>query len=395
MMTSFPALDEEPPPPSLRSRLRRMIIALVAVVVLAGAGFGSWAIYNSVSGGDSNASNRLLVLTGAKFLATAQPDGSAVKQFAQFGLIGGSTGYVSPGGRTLLTNTGDTVVLRDGKPVSHSTALYAPFAATSIVKNTGGGVYDSPVGIFTLAPFADRGADVVFSTPELLPNGTPGSRQAVSIVATNGGKARSLGVVDDYVGDPQQAAAFVSVPAAGQADSSGNLADTAIEHRVAGGPTSTVITTTQVAKDLGLAEVPQMSLGPLPDPSGKELAVVARHPWGEPLGLLVYTRTGQLVAHTNAAPAGPLNWNPVGSKLLFDTGHGAAVWTPGGGTQIIATPADASLIQSCVWSPDGNQTVCLGYPGQEQRYDVWVDFDLAKGTARTYPQAGIPLLWLK
>lgn len=395
MMTSFPALDEEPPPPSLRSRLGLMAIALVAVAVLAGAGVGSWAIYNSVSGGGSSgASNHLLVLTGAKFLAFEKPDGSVVKQFDRLGAIAGSTGYVSPDGRTLLTDTGDTVALRDGEPVSHSTALYAPFASTSIVKNTGGGVYDSPVGVFTLAPFADHGADVVFSTPELLPNGIPGSRQAVSIVATKGGRARSLGVVDDYAGDPQQAAAFVSVPAAGQANSSGNLVDTAIEHRVVGGPTTTVVTTTQVAKDLGLAETPQMSLDPLPDPSGKELAVVARYPWGEPLGLLVYTRAGKLVTRTNTAPAGPLNWNPAGSKLLFDTGHGAAVWTPGGGTQIIPTPPSASLIQSCVWSPDGNQAVCLGSPGQQQRYDVWVDFDLAKGAARTYPQAGVPLLWL-
>ena len=363
MPTVFPALDEEPPPPSLRSRLRRLAIAVVAAIVLGGAGVGGWAIYNSVrsDGGSGSPGDRILLMTGAKFLALAEPDGTGVQQFTRFGAIGGSMGFVSPDGRTLLTDTGDTVALRDGEPVSHSTALYTPLASTTVVKNTGGGVYSSSGSIFTLTPFADHGADVVFSTPELLPNGDPSSLQAVDIVPTAGGKARSLGLADDYVGDPQQAAAFVSVPAKGQANSSGDLADTAIEHRVAGGPTTTLVTAAQITKDLGLAQTPQLSLGLFPDPTGKALAVVVRDVGSDQtLGVLVYSRAGKLVAHTSTAAVGPLNWNPTGSKLMFDTGHGAAVWTPGGSTQRIPIPSNASLFQNCVWSPDGSRAVCLG-----------------------------------
>src|SRR5579875_1714146 len=129
-MSVFPALDEEPPRPSRRGRLRRFGLVTLVVIVLLGAAAGGWAVYGAVTGnGGSNSSGgKVLIINSIKQLALVDPDGSHPKPYAAIGLLGGGSGWVSPDGRTLLTDEGDTATLQNGKPVSHSTALYTALA---------------------------------------------------------------------------------------------------------------------------------------------------------------------------------------------------------------------------------------------------------------------------
>lgn len=349
------------------------------MAVLAGA--LGWSV-SALLGGRSNTASggHILLLTSARLLALGSLDGTGLTQFVALGTLGGSQAFAAPGGRLLLSDAGDTVTLRDGRPVKHSTPLYQTLDSTGLIRSA--------------APFADGAADIVFST-----NFDPDTPQSqINLVPVGGGRPRALGAGVTSVGDPQQAAAFVTVAARPSSRvSEGQMpAVTAIVHRVAGGAASTVVTTAQVGRDLGLTGAAALSLNPLPDPTGRFLAVGAYDVKAAvSRGLVVYTRAGRLVARASATPTGPLAWNPAGTKLLYSTARGAVVWVPGGSTEQLSTSSSAAMLQGCVWSPDGSRAVCLGYSGQRQSYDAWVVVDLAKRTATAHPPAGIPLLWVK
>lgn len=391
-MPTFPALDEEPAPLSLRARLLRVGLTLLVAVAVGGAG---WGVSRLAGGGGASGtpSGRILVLTNLHALALVQPNGLQPQTLPlpDANPLGGSVGFVAPGGGLLLTDAGDTVTLRDGRPVAHSTALYQPLSAGG--QDCSQGYCQTLTGLFeTNFPFADDARSVVFSVPPAT-SGTgsgPAPVAPVYVVPVTGGTARGLGTGDGYAGDPQAAAAFVAVRARGAA----TPIDTAIEHRVAGGATTTVVTSAQVAQALGRSGTP-LTLEPHPDPTGRLLAVVADDPTsGEVVGLVVYTRTGQLVARAPGAPDGPPSWSPSGRQLLVSTPSGAQLWTPGQAATPIAAPASAGLLQFCVWSPDERQALCQAYSGQGQSTSGWVLFDLAARSARSYASPGVPLYWV-
>lgn len=223
----------------------------------------------------------------------------------------------------------------------------------------------------------------------------------VVIVSISGGPPRSLGKAVDYAGDPQQAGALVTVPAPSRIQRTSDKAFvvTAVEHRVGGGATTTVVTTAQLAnelKQLGLGESDRMGMDVSPDPTGKTLAVVPRDVRsGQALAVFVYTRVGKLVAYTPATPSSAVFWSPSGKQLLFSATNGAQVWTLGQPPQTIPLPNNATLLGNCVWAPDGTQVACAGYPGIGKHYDAWVLFDITHHAAHAYPAAGLPVFWEK
>lgn len=390
-MPTFPALDEEPPPRSVASRLARGALVLV---LLAGVGAGVWGVRSAVSGSGSasgsasaSTSGQVLVLTEARTLVEAAPDGTHLRPLAGFGGMGGGQGVVAPDGRVLVTDAGDTVSLQGGRPLAHSTALYP--AMSHLGQDCSAGYCQALSGIVDSAqPFADGGRSVVFSVLDYTGTG-PVPPARIELVATAGGDPRSLGSGDAYAADPTGPAAFVATRARP------NGGDASIELRTAGGAHSTVVTAQQVTRDLGRPG-PAPSLVPHPDPTGQRLAVTADDPAsGAVLGLLVYTRSGRLVARAAEPPTGPVSWSPSGGQLLYRAASGAVLWTPGQVSTSIALPATAALLESCVWSPDGHAALCLGYPGPRQHYDAWVRLDLVARTVRTSPALGVPLLWTR
>ena len=406
MPTVFPALDEEPPAPSVRSRFRHVALTVAALVVLAGAAVGAWAAYGAVSGGSGAASGKVLAFNTLQQLVLANPDGSKPVAFSKLGIIGGHNAYVAPDGRVMVTDAGDVVTLEDGRPVSHSTALYEPLAGGGFTCSGVGPCYATNGEIDSSYPFADGAADVLFTLgydPRKLQN-------LIKLVPTSGGRAQQLGEGVDYAGDPQQPAAFVSVAARqepstvriGERAGSSTPAVSAVEHVTVGGAATPVVTAAQITKDLKIAGHPALSLGLAPDPTGKLLALdVADANSSHDFGVAIYTRQGRFVGYLAIGAAGPVSWSPSGNQLLINTANGIVAWTPGRPPQRIALPPSVAMLQGCAWSPDGTQLACTGYPRTPNNADLnytppppeWVLVDVPHKTAKLCPAHGQPLLW--
>ena len=187
-----------------------MIISVVVLVV--GAGFGVWFGFVRAA----STSGAVLAWVEGRGLVSEHTDGTHPTVFENIGSVGGGGGTVGPDGSVLVTDAGDIVRLRAGKPVSHSTALYAAISEVS-----------PDASVNSRGPFADHDADVLFSGP-LSSEGTG----HVYAVESTGGAPHDLGVAGDYSGDPQQDAVFAGVPVGGAAPADSGLADSGIEHRV-------------------------------------------------------------------------------------------------------------------------------------------------------------------
>jgi hypothetical protein len=394
-VATFPALDLEPPPPTVRQRLWRTGRLLLVFVVLAGVGVGGWAAYGAVSGasGPGGPTGSVLTITTIRQLALTDPDGAHPRPFASLGLIAGNGPlWASPDGRTLLGESGDVVTLDQGRPTSHSTALYGAVGGKQVSCGGFAGLCFNTGLFLSAAPFADGGRYVVFSYL------TSSGANQVQIVDVHGGTARPLGTapVADYAGDPQQQAVFATAPEPSQPRGAKDLAIAALQHTAAGGQPTVLRTAAHIAHDLGVRAGRPLAANLLPDRSGGTLALAIRDAQtGDPLGVLVYTRTGQLVGRTGLGPTGQLSWSPKGDRLLFSTGSGAAVWTPRtGAVRRLRVPVTAALLGDCVWAPSGGYAACVGYPGgRGQPYDAWVLVDVGRRTAHAYAAAGFPIVW--
>ena len=380
-MPTFTRIDDEVPSRGTRGLRRPAVVAVLAVVVVGGC-IGGWAIDRAVAGGSSSAGS-ILVRTSSGEFALVQPDGTRPQPFASLGFVGGTGAYVSPDHKLLVTESGDTVTLENGRPVTHSTALYGPLS-----------VPGQGLGIGAPAPFADGSADVVYSAS--FDAATQSNK--VMIVSADGTDPRDLGTGNNFAGDPQQPAAFVTVPADRSAVPPAAQApvDSAIEHHVAGGLPTTVVTAAQITKDLALQGNPALSLSVVPDPTGNKLAVEVQDPSSlQEEGTLVFARNGTLIARSPDVQNGLAWWSPSGNALVFSTKNAIDVWTPGGTPQRVAGPAGAGALGACAWSPDEQRIACAAYPPGGGAVSSWVLIDRKSLTAKGFAVGGMPLLWLK
>ncbi|MGH8891505.1 MAG: hypothetical protein ACRDV3_17310 [Acidothermaceae bacterium] len=385
-MPTFRPLDAEPSPAPPRRRwlFRRPVIVAGLVIVVAAAAVGGRAIDQAVAGGSSASDGDVLVWNSAAMLAFAHPDGTKQQPFDSLGFLGGGGAVVAPDGKALVTSAGDIVTLDDGRPVKHSTALYGPLSAN------GGGYMINPV-----APFADGSADVLFAGAFDPDAAAPASK--VMIASRDGTDVRDLGTGDSFAGDPLQAAAFVAVAAdpAAQPPGAQERADVGVEHRVVGGTTTTLVTAKQLAKDLSLSGNPAFALGVVPDPTGKKLEVEVQDPSSEQdEGTLVLDRNGGLVYRSPDVQNDLASWSPSGASMLFTSKQGIDIWTSPGTLQHIAFPAGVGALNYCAWSPDEQQIACAGYPSGGGPVAAWIVVNRKTLSAKGFPAAGLPLLWV-
>ncbi len=231
-----------------------------------------------------------------------------------------------------------------------------------------------------------------------------GSVPGVGIISIADNTVHELGAATDYTGDPKQSAVFASVPGTGPVppgqDPATLYGDTAIEHRVVGGTTTTLVSSLAITQTLNLGTGTALRLEPTADPTGARVAVdvgFAASP--QPQALLLYGRDGTLVATGPSGALGPMYWSPSGHSLAYLSPQGdVVIWTPGGTVQRVPLPTNVPAVLSCVWSPDERYLACAGYNAVlgsgPSRHTAWVLLDRDKLRARVFSATTVPLLWV-
>lgn len=382
-MASAPTQLPSPSDPSTSGRHRRSgrrrSSVLIAVAALVAAGAGAWGIDRAVSGSSAGPGHVLAYLDSGS-LAQADPNGTHAVPNRTIGFIGGGGLVPSLDGQALVSSAGDLVLLRHGKPVSHNTTLYA-------VLSQHNGLIDGE------QPFADGSAYVVFDQNDA-PNSN-GRPDNPAIVTVEGGAYAALGPGTDYAGDPQQEAAWVANPAGPQPTGDQAWPDTAIEHRLPGGASSTLITARQLDTDLDRPASTPLAMYVSPDPAGNKLVVGATNTeTSADIGAVIVTRAGALVAKLPTPLFGVVAWSPSGRYLLTSSmGHASITNATGAVVATISLPATAQLVDACAWSPNETQIACSAFGGRGQPIDAWVVINRPNQTAVSYLPSGTPLLW--
>jgi hypothetical protein len=340
---------------------------------------------------------RIVVEEANGDLALADPDGTHVTALSGLGSLGQIV-TASPDDRYLLAANGEPVSISSGPRLS-------PHPSQAQVTSSNGGTAE-------FGPFADHDQDTIL----LQDYGDPASsvQNPVWVASFATGNAVSLGDADQAAGDPQTAGAFVSVaaPPVASATSTQVNPDSEIELRVAGQPPVVVATAVAVNSDLGVVNEP-VALIPFPDPAGdKILVVVQPAAQGAFGGLVVLSRSGQMLGATAPSQTGGFigepAWSPSGSALAYvdfspvvapsgqvRTGNVVVIWPTGGKPSRISFRT-SSVYRSgggrCVWSPGGSAVLCSAATQAGQ-----FDWAVAKAGARSVTVVsgpGLPVAWL-
>lgn len=385
----FPALDPEPPPRSLRSRVLRATVSLLVVLVLVGGVRFAWVAASDGSSSPVQSASILAYSRTSAALSITSVGHGTTTSYPSLGPVDGGL-LATPDGQTLISSTGRTVTLKSGRPVGTSTKYFAALA-------NGGFISD----------LADAGRYLAVSSGG-------GFASPVSLVATDSTAAHPLGSGDGIAGDPTRPALYVAV-AGGQSlrNSDGDFVspDQSIEHRGIGITTTVLTTAATVAAQLHWPSSAPITLGAVPNPTGTLVAVVAS-PFAPqtvspgpdqaptpppPDGVAVYTTDGALVGvRPSVSPYG-VGWSPDGRSLLYGGTAGGTVtaWTPIGDVSTTMTlPTGIAALGRCVWAPDRRHAMCAGItPGPDEAIAAWCLLDLRAATVRSYPQSTEPVLW--
>jgi hypothetical protein len=370
-MAGFPVLDVEPDAASVTHRLRKALICLGVVVVLALVAGG---VFNLV--GNKNGSKTTSILGYQnEVLSQFAPDGGKPVSFASLGLVSGAP-TASADGKLLLSGSGQLVTMDGAKPVEIEKTLYKALTnGDDIAYGFADG--DAYVPIFDATTTGD-----------------------VTLASTKDGNSHSLGTGVEAVGDPIAAAAYVTTPDGPEVGTGfdGYQPAASVEHRGIGIPTKVVAASTDIKKRLNIAAGTKIDLGVAPDPTGKTLAivVVAHNGAQESTALVVYSSGGAYVGGLPSIANADVFWSSSGTSLFYEAAGMTklAEWAPGSSpTQQIPLPAGTKSVLGCVWSPDGKQAMCSGVTTANQ-VGNWVLLDPGAGTATTIVQPSQPVEWL-
>lgn len=345
-------------------------------------------------------------------LGSARPDGSGLKTAGQLGsLQGNDVPVASPDGHYLATNEAQVVTLGPSGPAS---IAFTPMANQ----------LQQDFGNWLDISFADGGKFLVAAEC----GGNVGAQWRVRITPVSASGTGSLlgtvnGTSDDsgVAGDPRSEGAFV-VPGFGECGVNTQQAaprqgDSGVLFEQPGRAPRTVITAAAVKQALGIAAATPVLLNVYPSPDGSELAVTASSfriqvsqygpnviPTG--LGVLVLTRTGQVVSKLGQPAGFGLYWSPDGKRIATPVrGEHASSWTIqiwplSGRPATIAVPGlRDDFITRLLWSPDGTQLACgleNGRATSESQLAVhgWTIVNVRTGQAHNVTAPGEPAAWL-
>ena len=331
-------------------------------------------------------------------LALADPDGTHVTTLSELGSLGQAT-TASPDNRYLLAGNGEPISISSGPRLT-------PHPSQAQVTSSNGGTAQ-------FDPFADHDQDTIL----LQDYGDPASsvQNPVWVASFATGKAVSLGDADEAAGDPQTVGAFVSVaaPPVPAATSTQVNPDSEVELRVAGQPPVVVATAAAINSDLGVVNEP-VALVPFPDPAGdKILVAVQPAEQGAFGGLVMLSRSGQMLGATAPSQTGGFisepGWSPSGSAVAYvsfppvvgpggqvTTGSALVVWPAGGKLTRISFRTSSSagrlLGGRCVWSPGGSAVLCSAAT-QAGRHE-WAVAKTGARSATVVSGPGLPVAWL-
>jgi hypothetical protein len=374
-VSSFPVLDAEPRPPSVRHRLGAGLIVVVVIAVIAAA----VEVVRALTDNATSTAPTSILGYQSEVLSQYGVDGLKPVSFASIGLVSGWP-TPSPDGKLLLSGTGQLVTMDGPRPTALNTVLYNALTDSNDITN-GFADGDEYVGVF------DAGGG------------------EVALASTATGSSHSLGSGAYAIGDPTAPALYVTTttaPPVAEPDDSFQ-ADTAVERRPLGGPATVVATSADVAARLKLPPNAQLELYPAPDPTGRDVAifVVADGKAGETEALVVYSRAGAYLGALPSIANEPTFWSASGSTIFYEpaaTTPKLIGWQPGSSAstgKAIPLPAGISGVQQCTWSPNGKQAMCGAVHASSHTISGWVLLDPAAATATFIDQASNPVLWVK
>jgi hypothetical protein len=340
---------------------------------------------------------RVVVQVANGDIALADPDGTHVTALSELGSLGQAV-IASPDDRYLLADNGEPISISSGPRLT-------PHPSQAQVTSSSNATAE-------FGPFADHDQDTI-----LLGNyGDPASsvQNPVWVASFATGNAVSLGIGDEAAGDPQTPGAFVSVAAPPVASTTSTQVnpDSEIELRVAGQAPVVVATAASINSDLGVENDP-VALLPFPDPTGDKILVAVQPAvQGAFGGLVVLSRSGQLLGATAPSQTGGFigepAWSPSGDALAYvdfspvvqangqiKAGSNLVIWPPGGKasrTSFQTSSVDRSGGGRCVWSPDGSAVLCSAET-QPGRY-TWAIAKIGAQSVTVVPGPGLPVAWL-
>jgi hypothetical protein len=346
--------------------LRRLLLPVVALLVVAGVGLGAWAIFRS--SGPGKATGTLLVAQTAS-LATSQPDGTHQVPIVTAGFSSAGAS-VSADGNYLLSGQGALLAFHNGVAGQVSEALFDGMSAAGP---------DSL--ILTNQPFVDGDRFVAFSADF---NDNTGASK-IFLIPRAGGKPVPIGGGLDYAGDPTRDGVYVVQPG----PSGGEQA----EYRTGTGASAVLATQAQLAADLGLPATGSYNVFVTSDADGGKVAVqVDSATVG---GVVVLSRSGALLAHENVKTDSPVFFAPSGNALVYSTSAGTELWQLTKAPRPVTGLAGTAVVNYCAWAPDGAHVACATFPKGTGSINGWALIDAGGATGRLYPAAGAPLFWRK
>ncbi len=390
----FPALDPEPP----RRPRRAAAVALIVTLALAGG-----VIYAT------------LLSPGGSHRHVAAPAVSRTSDFNGIVLAQTSSGELS------LTDlrTGKVDVLKGAGEFAGSLAVSPD---DKFLVDPGTSKVLSLTSEFTLAtvpnqlsfspnitasyPWSDHDSYVLL-LPPAESFGYSGNGDA-TLQSVQTGATIDLGVGDDAAGDPQQAGAFLSVPASGIPPATSDLQgpDSKLVLADAGVSTQTLASSAALTAALGFAPGIAVTLQPEVNPQGTMVAVevAAENKAQSPSGIVVLGRSGQVLGAAPITGGGstPMSWSPAGTSLAFVSASASGLdlvqWKIGT-KAMTRTPFPKKYFpDQCLWAPDNSAVLCGAFQFLSRHQSLvtptesWVAF--ASGRAHVLSERGPVLAWL-
>lgn len=279
---------------------------------------------------------RILSWTAAGSMVSSTARGGGTEPVT---MIPGTGLFLAPDGRFLASGTGQELTLQ-GNTLA-GTGRQVPFVG--------------PPGSWRAVDFADHDQALI-ATEEGLDGQT-----LVEVVSFKGQHTASLGAAQDVAGDPRSLGVFAVAAGSGAPQ---------VEWRDSGEPPIVLATAGDLLGDLHERPTATVALSVLPDPQGEKLAVtvVPAGAPAQPTGIVVLSRTGQLLGSTSA-PRGTLgrpSWSPTGSSLVYSApgarGPAIALWSIGGAPSIRdappGTPGAGTGFGDCIWAVGGTDFLC-------------------------------------
>jgi hypothetical protein len=379
-MSSFPALDSEPPPrPIWRTVLVSVAvlaaIALIVVLALTLPGNGrsakasppvhpTWSakVPGTIVSWNLKA-NTLVDVTASGQLRNAAPVLSHVSSPPQ------------TGPSELLSNNGKVFYVQQGAVMARVT-----FSSESVLA-------DQPFGS---SPFGYFGNSVAEGGHK-----ADGSPLPPFVMNLQSGNSHQLpgAPVAAVAADPLRLGAWVTVVGRSQ----GRSVDERVEYRTPGKAPVTLVTASRLTHLAGFKGSPGLKLTLYPSPSGRLLAIYveeAGRPLGAPQEIVVLSRTGQLVARLAAKNVSELAWFDSSRELFFvRSGNSISTWLLGHKSPTtISLPIASGGWGQCVLAPTTQYAACVSFTF-DRTISQWALIRLSDGAVALMPTGEIPVDW--